>query len=242
MLEISHVGNKDNNSTQVAYNQIYSQEGLLQQDSFYLWLIELLKPVAGKSLLDISCGQGRLVTFAKRKKLKAIGVDFAYEGVLIGQNNDHECSWLVGDGENLPLSTCSVDYVTHIGSLEHYIHPGDGAKEIFRVLKPDGKACILLPNAFGMWGNIKYVWRHGEIFDDGQPLQRYATRNTWQKMLMNAGLKIDRVIGYGEIDFPRTGHDFLYMLKHPQKIVRGFISRLIPVNLSNHFVFICSHD
>lgn len=242
MLEISHVKTKDSYETQEAYNRIYKNDGLLQRDSFYLWLIGLLKPVPGKILLDISCGQGRLVTLAKDKKLKSIGVDFAVEGVRVGLNSSSECGWLTGDGEKLPFPDRSIDYVTHIGSLEHYIHPDKGAKEIARILKHDGRACILLPNAFGMWGNIKHVWLHGEIFDDGQPLQRYATRNTWQKMLISSGMKIDRVIGYGEIDFPYTWRDFSFMLRHPQKIIRGVLSRMIPVNLSNHFVFICSRD
>lgn len=240
MLEIWHENIHSSESTQEVYNQIYGQKGIIQRDSFYLWLISLLRPVPGRSLLDISCGQGRLVVLAQQKGIRSIGIDFAIEGVRIGKANSAEAAWSIGDGEQLPLASNSVDYVTHIGSLEHFIHPLDGAMEINRVLKIDGRACILLPNAFGAWGNIKYVWQHGEIFDDNQPLQRYATRKTWEKLLQNAGLRIDKVIGYGEIDFPRTFHDLVWILQRPQKVVRGLMNKLIPVNLANHFVFICS--
>lgn len=238
MFEIWH-SDKHSSSTQKAYNDIYSGQGLLQRDSFYLWLISLLNPKPGKRLLDISCGQGRLVTLAKKQNLKAMGVDFAVEGVRIGSTHTPEASWLVGDGEGLPMADCSIDYVCHIGSLEHYLHPALGAGEINRVLKPDGRACILLPNAFGAWGNIKHVWQNGEIFDDGQPLQRYATRSTWTNLLQDAGLQIERTIGYGEIDVPRSLKDLSWLMMRPQKVIRGVISLMTPLNLSNHFVFIC---
>ena len=238
MLEIWH-SDKESSATQKAYNDIYSGQGLLQRDSFYLWLISLLKPKPGRLLLDISCGQGRLVTLARQQKLTTMGADFAIEGLRVGIQRAPQSGWLAGDGECLPLADRSVDYVYHIGSLEHYLHPALGASEINRVLKPDGCACILLPNAFGIWGNIKHVWQHGEIFDDGQPLQRYATHRTWTNLLQGAGLHIQRTIGYGEINYPRTWQDVRWMLLRPQKVIRGVISLITPLNLSNHFVFIC---
>ena len=239
MLEIWH-SEKEGHGTQNAYNEIYSGQGLLQRDSYYQWLISLLKPQPGRLLLDISCGQGRLVELAQKKyQLKAMGVDFAIEGVREGMQRTPRAGWLVGDGEGLPLADASVDYVCHIGSLEHYLHPALGAREINRVLKPGGRACILLPNAFGAWGNIKHVWQHGEIFDDGQPLQRYGTRKTWGSLLITAGLKIEKTVGYGEIDYPRNWKDFTWLALRPQKLLRGLLSLATPLNLANHFVFIC---
>jgi ubiquinone/menaquinone biosynthesis C-methylase UbiE len=226
-------------STQKAYDQIYRGEGILLQDSFYLWLLELLKLKEGKRLLDISCGEGRLVVLARMRGLEAIGLDFSYVGLTIGHSQDPRSGWVTGDGQALPFPGDSMDYVTHIGSLEHYLDPGNGAREIRRVLKPDGQACILVPNAFGLFGNIQHVWSHGEVFDDSQPLQRYATRLTWERLLADNGLVIHRVVGYGEVERPRTRVDWLRYLKNPRKIIRIALSRMTPVNLANHFVFLC---
>jgi ubiquinone/menaquinone biosynthesis C-methylase UbiE len=173
---------------------------------------------------------------------KAYGIDFAISGVRQGQNDSPQSGWIVGDGEALPLADNSIDYITHIGSLEHYLNPLAGAKEIHRTLKQDGRACILLPNAYGLLGNILHVWRFGEIFDDGQPLQRYATRQTWETLLNKAGLKIIKIIGYGEIEPPRDLQNLGWYLSHPRKILRFLFTRFIPLNLSNHFVFICTRD
>jgi len=235
MLEIRHVSD-----TRQAYDEIYDDAGILMRDSLYLWLISLLEPEPGKSLLDISCGQGRLTDLAQQQGLRALGLDFSAVGVLKGRAANPVAGWVVGDGQKLPFAAASLDYITHIGSLEHYLDPTAGALEIGRLLKPGGRACILLPNAFGLMGNIKHVWQHGEIFDDGQPLQRYATRAHWQGLLLRCGLQVERTFGYGEVEWPRTRQDWGWYLKRPHKLARLGLSQLIPLNLTNHFVFLCT--
>jgi len=125
-----------------------------------------------------------------------------------------------------------------LGSLEHYLHPDEGVREISRVLKKDGLACILLPNLFGLLGNVKHVWETGNIFDDGQPIARYATRNEWSVLLERNGLVPHRVLRY-EREFPRTLSDLAWFLRHPSKILRLIVMFLIPLNLANNFVFLC---
>jgi ubiquinone/menaquinone biosynthesis C-methylase UbiE len=239
MLEIRHDNMDSTPAVLDAYNDIYGSIGIEHQDSFYLWLISLLKPEKGKLLIDISCGQGKLIALAQKMGIRSIGTDFAIKGLLIGKHYSQDAGWVVGDGEHLPFTDQCADYITHIGSLEHYIDPYQGAREIARILKPNGKACILLPNAFGIWGNIRHVWRTGEIFDDGQPLQRYATHQTWAKLLTEGNLEITKTLSYGEVVFPRTKSDGLYLLSRPRKILRLLINVLIPKNLANHLVFIC---
>ena len=113
---------ESSSDTQAAYSEIYSNEGLLQRDSFYSWIISLLNPKAGNTLADISCGKGRLVASVEELGLQALGIDFAIEALRDGQKQSSHARWIVGDGEKLPLKDKSVDYITHIGSLEHYIH------------------------------------------------------------------------------------------------------------------------
>jgi hypothetical protein len=112
-------------------------------------------------------------------------------------------------------------------------------REIARLLKPTGRACILLPNAFGLLGNIRRVWETGEVFDDRQPLQRYATRNTWEAALRRGGLAVEQLVPWGEFNAPRTLGDLVWTLRRPQKLLRAALAALTPINLANHFVFIC---
>ena len=240
MIEIRHDRMDQRDNIIDAYDQIYSSEGILHRDSFYTWLIELLDPNAGKNLLDISCGQGRLVYLARQMELDAFGIDFSLESLKAGYADLNSAVWSVGDGECLPVQDGTFDYVTHIGSLEHYLTPELGAKEIARVLKHDGKACILVPNAFGLVGNIRHVWKTGDVFDDGQPLQRYGTNGFWSTLLTGNGLAVNKIHGWGEIEFPRNSKDAKYFISHPKKVIRFLFSFLIPVNLTNHLVYICT--
>jgi SAM-dependent methyltransferase len=242
MFEIRHEKMNDLPDTRQAYNKIFQSSGILHKDSLYNWIIDLIRPESDRRLLDVACGEGRLVTLAQRRGLQAIGIDFAIKGVYIGSMEASDTDWIVGDGEKLPIADTSIDYITNVGSLEHYISPEDGLAEMARILKKGGRACILVPNAFGLFGNILYVARKGDIFDDGQPLQRYGTRRTWENMLESVGLHVDRVLGYSEIPQapPRTLHDFIWLVSHPLKIVRYLITSIMPVNLTNHFVFLCS--
>lgn len=239
MLEIRHDQVGKELSIRAAYDHFYQERDLQMRDSFYLWLIELLRPEPGSFLLDIACGQGRLVQLASERGIAAAGADLSLGGLLKGAQDASRARWLVADGEVLPLPDDSVDYIMHIGSLEHYGHPLQGVREMVRVLSPRGRACILLPNAFGLMGNIRHVWRKGEIFDDGQPLQRYGTRRTWEVLLESGGFCIERLVPWGEVNFPRTPQDWRWSLARPQKLVRALIAALTPVNLANHFVFIC---
>ncbi len=238
MIEIRHSNMISTEDTRLAYNQVYRDEGILMRDSLYLWLLDLLKPEPGRYLLDISCGQGRLVKFAQDKGLLAMGMDFSEEAVRLGLVDSPHSGWAVANGELLPIRDACADYVTHIGSLEHYQDPEAGMREIARVLKPTGSACVLLPNSFGIFGNIKHVWQTGQVFDDGQPLQRYNTRGGWHDMLAAVGLKTYLTYKY-ERAWPRTWADSGWYLSKPLKIVRLFMSWLVPTNLANCLVYIC---
>ena len=238
MIEIRHPQMETSAATRAAYKELYGHQGIQQRDSFYLWLLDLLKPKPGTRLVDISCGQGRLVAFARARGVEAVGIDFAEEAIQKAKSACGNAAWAVGDGEQLPFAAALVDYVTHIGSLEHYQHPEAGMREIARLLKPQGTACVLLPNAFGLFGNIQHVWHKGDVFDDGQPLQRYHTRAGWHEMLVANGLEPIRTVRY-ERERPRTWADVGWYLLRPAKVARLLLANLVPLNLANCLVYLC---
>jgi SAM-dependent methyltransferase len=201
-----------------------------------LWLLDLLAPEQGRHLLDISCGTGRLAFFARQRGLYAQGIDLSEIAIRSARTLD--VAVVVGNGERLPYPDAGFDYVTHIGSLEHYLHPVLGVAEIARVLKPSGQACILLPNTFSLLGNVWTAWHTGRPFDDGQPIQRYASRYEWQDILEASGLRVFRTVKY-ERELPRTSSDVGWYLRHPRALARLVLTPLIPLNLSCCFVYLC---
>ena len=187
----------------------------------------------------MACGEGKLVEFALRKGAVAWGIDLSGEAIAKAQARARSGHFLVGNGENLPFPDESFDIVTCIGSLEHFLDPASGVREIQRVLRPSGRACILLPNTFSLLGNVLYAWRHGEIFDDGQPIQRYNTCRGWWLFLEQNGLRVRRVEKY-EMPWPRCWKDLWWYLRKPTKIAHLMLTPLIPLHLANCFVYLCA--
>jgi SAM-dependent methyltransferase len=224
------------------YNDIYSGAGISQMDSLFIWILRRLGARHGR-LLDVSCGEGQMVHFARRMGLQAHGVDISDVAARITTTRTGSYT-LVGDAERLPYADTSFDYVTNIGSLEHYEDMPQAVREMTRVLRPGGRAAILLPNSYGKRWNVQHVWRTGDIHDDGQPLQRYGTRGEWQRLLEGGGLRVTDTLGYEyERAMPYTWPDALGYLRRPQRILSTLYYRAtIPVNAASMLIFVCVRD
>jgi SAM-dependent methyltransferase len=228
-----------------AYDALYARQftGVWtgQTHSRYLWLLSLLKAQGGQALLDVSSGNGFMLKAASEHGLCAIGIEISAVGLAQTAQRAPGARAVCGDAEALPFADNAFDRVSNIGSLEHYLNPAQGVAEMARVLKPDGWALVLLPNAYGLIGNIHHVWRHGDVFVDEQPLQRYATRLWWARLLEENGLRIERVVGYDR-ELPRTWDDLRWLLRRPLKLLRALLAPLIPLNLADCFVFLCRRN
>lgn len=241
MIEIWHPRMNLPGQSQSAYDAIYERKGIRLLDSFYLWLLDLLSPQVGDRLLDVACGEGVLVRFARSRGVIAYGIDLSHAAIRRACRTDPGKGFVVGDGEILPFPDEAFKYITCIGSLEHYVDPSAGVREIRRVLCAGGRACILLPNTFSLLGNVMHAWRHGDVFDDGQPIQRYHTRWGWQRLLEQNGLRVLRVVKY-EMAWPQTQADRRWYLSRPWKIGHLLIGLVIPLHLANCLVYICTRS
>jgi SAM-dependent methyltransferase len=236
VIEIKHVSN---GASRIAYEELYSSRELEDLDGYYRWLVSLLHPCPGSCLLDIACGEGRLLYWAHRAGLRVWGCDFSCKAVAAARQKAPHAHVVVANGERLPFSAECFEYITSIGSLEHYEDLEQGTREIARLLMPSGRACILLPNSFGLLWNINYVRRTGDVCDDGQPIQRYATLKEWQRLLERNGLQVLSVAPYRRA-FPASRRDWSWYLRHPHKLLTTLLIRaLIPTNLASMFAFLC---
>lgn len=242
MIEIHRRRVHGASDSEDAYDALYSDAFMDPAaghlPSRYMWLVGLLRSQPGQSLLDVSCGNGYLLRAAVRRGLAATGIDISPTALIHARRQAPQARLMCADAESLPFADACFDRVTNIGSLEHYARPERSVAEMARVLMPDGLALVLLPNAYGLFGNIQHVWRHGEVFIDEQPLQRYATRATWTRLLEENGLQVVATRRY-ERELPRTWSDLWRYLRRPLSLVRALTGPLIPLNLSNCFVFTC---
>jgi ubiquinone/menaquinone biosynthesis C-methylase UbiE len=138
---------------QKAYDEWHAASGevkeVKKQDlKHYLTMLNLLKPSPCKKLPDVGCGKGIFLFLASKIGLQTYGIDISKVAVDIAQKMSPTSDIRVGLGEELPWDDNFFDYVTCLGSLEHFLDPAKGIREMARVLKPDGRALILVPNSF----------------------------------------------------------------------------------------------
>ena len=201
-------------------------------------ILDLLGIQPGQRLADIGCGLGYLAAMASAAGLTAFGVDVSWVAIRKAHEGyAHGPAFLLGDGERLPWPDGSFDHAVNLGSLEHFVDPEAAVREMRRILKPNGKAALLLPNSHHIRA-IYYVYRYGEILPELQDFERFATRVEWEEMLRRNGLTVASVEKYdtGMARVHKEGNEIFWYLYNACFRLFG---RWIPLNLAYSFIFIC---
>ena len=218
------------------YDNVYKEGDIRDNEKLYDWIIKLISPTPGKTFLDVACGGGWMLRAASKRQLKTYGLDISSNAVEKAKNLSPKFEVTVGSGESLPYPDNFFDYVTCLGSLEHFIHPNIGAKEIYRVLKPTGVFAILLPNKF-QFGEIIKVLFTGDSSEQWQIVERAATKIEWQKFLNKNGLKVDKIYNYNK--YPELFKPGTRKMKSIRKfIVASFFKYCSPFNFALSFVYV----
>jgi ubiquinone/menaquinone biosynthesis C-methylase UbiE len=240
-------GNPHLTSSEIAhvYDELFKEESRLRDsDAFYKWVFGRLQPQPGGRLLDVACGEGLFIQVARQHGVKGLGVDLSSQAAglarrRLGAPVDAATAVVsVANGEHLPFADQSFDYVTNIGSLEHFLDPLLGVQEMRRVLRPGGVAAVILPNSYYLVDIIWEVWRTGYSVSHHQPLERFATFREWWDFLESGGLRVVKGYKYN-FCFPRSKADWQWYRQHPRKVLNLLVSPFIPFNLSNHFLYVC---
>jgi len=190
----------------------------------YQPFLNCLSPQAGKKILDVSCGTGGFLSLAGKMGLRVCGVDLANKAIEAAKKILPGAELKVANGEALPFPDQEFDYVTNIGSLEHYLNPGQGIKEMRRVLKKGGKILIVLPNSF--WEMHKGT---------GQRVEKLNTLRAWTRLLKENGLKVLKINkDYGPgIFHDHKAHKIIF------RAIGKVITLILPVSFAYQFVFLC---
>ncbi len=222
-----------------SYDALFSEGALRDADALYRWVLRRLAPRAGARLLDVACGQGLLLEAAVKGGLRACGIDFSPEALRMSRRRAPGADVVLADGERLPFADQSLDYVTCLGSLEHFWDPWQGASEIRRVLVPGGRAAFILPNGYYLADIVWHVLRRGRGPSHKQRVERFGTAREWADLLEMMGLHVECTRAYNFL-WPRTRADWQWYLSHPRKILYLLSGLVTPFNLSCQFLYICT--
>lgn len=99
-----------------------------------------------KKIVDLGCGEGILLEklIQRFPDANVLGIDPSPENVSICRK--HGLDVYAGSAYELPLESASVDCVLFIEVIEHLKNPELAIREIYRVLKKEGRLILLSPN------------------------------------------------------------------------------------------------
>lgn len=118
----------------------------------------------GEALLDVGCGDGTVAEYLHKKLgLQVSGMDISE--VAVEKARKRGVKAFVGSSEDrFPFNDNSFDAVFWGDNIEHLFDPMFAAKEIKRVLKPNGRLVLSCPN-MAYWRYRIYYFLEGELSD-----------------------------------------------------------------------------
>ncbi len=213
-----------------AYNELYARYTLKETADYYAWIVKLLDLRAGERLLDVGCGAGLLLAaLGPEGARRATGVDFSERALQLARKNVPGSAVCVAEAEHVPLPAGRFDCLACLGSLEHFSDPGAALAEMVRLVRPDGRLLIVVPNSYFLLDILNAWWR-GVGPDHGQPLERFAALEAWQRLLEAHGLEVT-----GRIKHNNAGTFSNGVFRQLWRLARPFI----PLRMSYQFVFLC---
>jgi len=221
-----------------SYDEKFERGELQESPRFYRWVLRCLDPEPAASLLDVSCGAGLMLSAAARRRgIQAWGIDISTAALKLAWNEAPEVRLVRCDALALPFTSGSFDYITNLGSLEHYGDIVQGVNEMARVLRPGGRAAILLPNGYYLADIVWWVLRKGYGPSHKQLMEKFATAGEWRDLLTAGGIRVERTYAYN-FCFPRSVADWQWYRRYPRKLLNLLVAPLVPFNLAYSFLFI----
>lgn len=195
-------------------------------------ILDKLGAHPGQKLLDIACGRGDFLEIAKAQGIQSYGLDISSVALEMAPP---QCigSMMVSLGENLPFPDNTFDYITCLGSLEHFLEPEIAIREMRRVLKEDGWAFIHVPNLFFL-GHIYMAIRYGVPPSEGdqQFSEQFNTFGGWRRFIEDNELQV--------VEYSKYNNIWATKKVSPATIfLWNLVKHLIPMGLSYSFDYIC---
>lgn len=157
---------------------------ILEASSHHKKLATKLGIKNGMNVLDVACGTGAWLKAVSELGANIAGIDLSEKAIQFCQKHLPEGDFYCQPATPLPFPDNQFDVVTCLGSLEHFPNQLSAVKEISRVLKPTGKAIILVPNSEFL--GLKLGLFKGT--DQTKAIEKPATLQEWEKLFSEGGI------------------------------------------------------
>jgi len=141
-------------------------------------------------ILDVGCGTGLNMHYLA-KYGEVTGADLSPAGLSFARERGHE-RLVMAPIEQLPFDDNSFDLVTALDVMEHLDDDLAGFREIQRVLRPGGRALVLVPA-------YKFLW---SLQDEVSHHRRRYVAGGLRRVMEQSGLQIQRLTYANTFLFP----------------------------------------
>lgn len=172
------------------YDEVYHKNA--QTATYIPWHYQRLAARIGslrsKRLLDVGCGTGQWLTAATRRGAVVAGIDISERAIETCRKTLPDADLRCGSAETLPFEDRRFDFVSCLGSLEHFLNPESSLREMVRVAKGDAKILLLVPNADFLTRRLGLY--HGT--EQANIREDIRTLAGWKELFESAGLQVVR--------------------------------------------------
>ncbi|MFA6537149.1 MAG: methyltransferase domain-containing protein [Patescibacteria group bacterium] len=145
-------------------------------------LTDFIKP--GQKVLDLGCGNGRLLELLQDKNIQYLGMDNSVELLRLARQKYPEANFAVGDfltlEKNEVLQNQEFDVIFLISSFNHL--PKENQEKVLRqikkFLKPNGLLLMINWNLWNIFAR-KSVWRKYESWSEIKELLSDENKKEW---------------------------------------------------------------
>jgi SAM-dependent methyltransferase len=187
-----------------------------------------LRVQRGARLLDVGCGLGLLLERAHRRHIRGAGIDLSERAIAEARRRVPSGDLRVGAADSLPWPDASFEYVTCLGSLEHFLDEAGALREMRRVATAGARFLIMVPN-------LDYAHAGTEQAAIQETLRSLAD---WRQVLAGHGFT---VLGVSPDRWPV--HWVPLPKRHPVAFARGLYRKWkawsLPVDRSYQLIFLC---
>ncbi len=182
------------------YDRAYTHNGLMGTDLDVDYdrttkerLLKFAHPLAGKKLLDVGAGVGRLWDY-----VPADVHGYAFDPSLIGSRLARDAhphlTLTVSVGEYIPYPDAFFDAIIAADALEHTTSVEQTLREIYRTIKPGGvfAASLPVPHSLRKWGYNQFIRR----------------RPDFRLLLKLAAIVLKRILLFGRPNFQPIDRDY----------------------------------
>jgi glycosyltransferase involved in cell wall biosynthesis/phospholipid N-methyltransferase len=170
---------------------------LARAPRFNAWMADVIRPHCGRRVLEIGSGTGNLTRrLVPRDAYVASDVNPLYLQTL--RHLTHDRPYLdvtltdVTRGESFPRIPGGFDTVVCLNVVEHVDDDRGALENIRRVLSPEGRAIVLVPQGEELFGTLDEVLGH----------RRRYSEASLRRLALDAGFEVQELLCFNRVGAP----------------------------------------